>query len=598
MSLKSIFAASDSKASSGSGLSSVFAAAPTQKDISIANQTSQADASRAASDEANSASGLFKNTVSGIWDTVKGFGSGLISAYTNPDEYTKSIEASAPPILRQITMPIVRTFAPITEQLNKDIVSSIILNQPQLYNAFVENLATQKNPTPGQKDAQNAIIDAPTRTPLQIVGDVSQAVLGAYSPEILGEGAGSGLLAAAARNAEVGLTFGLSQAASSGSTDPKELAKIALQGAVGGALIGLATEAVHRGVAKSIPDALAKVPDKTALLNSAPAADALDHITEQPASARFKQTHEEYAQSQGYEPYTAHEDLPTIDMGPKAKDTLPTIKADTPAARKIKGDLTYEPITDELKPLADKAKKATSAKAFVDSVTPEEKTTIKSRAKITGTDAPKVVLQKENAELVKLYRQTHEPIATGSEGTISGLAKHVSDQALKEGFDNSIGKLPEYGVVNMEHQRNMARDLIARNPDLAMQVARGEVASPVPNLLPESVYSAFRVLAKETADREIASKIYHQLSEHSPTTAAARAMGQRIKALDSGIRNDPLDIINEVKEAREKNIEAKTKGTTVAAKKKIAEDIKTAIKKNAPSRQSWEEFIQEVQCKY
>lgn len=654
MSVKNIFSSQGSTKSSGSGLKSVFGAAATPEAVKIANVGQDAAAATTAANEANSVSGLFKNTISDIWDTVKGFGSGIISPYTNPDTYEQGIEQSAPQGLRQITAPVVRTFAPLTEQLNKDIASAIVLNNPKLYDEFTSTIAKQTNPSAATKDAQQGIINATTRTPAQIVGDVTQAVLGAYAPELFGENLGSGFTAAAIKNAQTGFTFGAAQAASSGSTDPKEIANIVLQNTIGGTILGIATEAVHRGVATDVPSAIQKIQDKTTSITTPPAVDALDHIPEVP-STRFKQTHEEYARSQGYEPYVASEELPVINyeakgtkVAPVSKE-LPTIDAGvgmTPEEAKrlaqenyarsqgyepitpdeelpvigfngktknrgaIKrepmlvtkkvdepksiDDYTYEPISEVVQPLVEQAKKVSSVKEFVSTV--EKNITQKQVAAIRASTNVAKAAPTGDA-LVRLYRQAHEPV-TGEETSISGLAKGVSDEALKEGFASSLGKLPEYGVMNMDHQRNMARDLIAKNPDLAMQVARGEVPSPVHNLLPESVYTAFRIMAKESTDREIASKIYHQLSEHSPTTAAARAMGQRIKALDSGIHDDPIDIIQEIKEAREKSVESKVPGTVTIEKKKIATDIKRELKKAAPSRQSWEDFVTELQCKY
>lgn len=56
--------------------------------------------------------------------------------------------------------------------------------------------------------------------------------------------------------------------------------------------------------------------------------------------------HAEYAKSQGYEPITSPEQLPSIQMGSKPKSTLPTIQiGENPRTGKVvSGDYTYEPI--------------------------------------------------------------------------------------------------------------------------------------------------------------------------------------------------------------------------------------------------------------
>lgn len=55
-------------------------------------------------------------------------------------------------------------------------------------------------------------------------------------------------------------------------------------------------------------------------------------------------SHADYAKSQGYEPYTPDDKLPTIKMGPKADNGLPSIQTEAKAGRGVPGDLRYEPI--------------------------------------------------------------------------------------------------------------------------------------------------------------------------------------------------------------------------------------------------------------
>lgn len=76
----------------------------------------------------------------------------------------------------------------------------------------------------------------------QIVGDTAQAVLTAYAPSIFGKeaakladtGVANSFLEGAKHGATTGLMFGASQAASSGSTDPNEIASI-----IGKSILGL-----------------------------------------------------------------------------------------------------------------------------------------------------------------------------------------------------------------------------------------------------------------------------------------------------------------------------------------------------------------------
>lgn len=207
--------------------------------------------------------------------------------------------------------------------------------------------------------------------------------------------------------------------------------------------------------------------------------------------------------------------------------------------------------------------------------------------------ADDLVLAKPESASVPKEVEKITPSKTGGTSE-SGLAAGVKADAIAAGLKDSIGKLPQYGRVDMDEQAKLAKELIDQDPDLAMRVARGEANSPIAHLLPEAVFTALRKIARDTKD----PGLFKRLSEHSNTTEIARVMGQRIKALDSGVREDALDVINQVKDAREATVEKKSSGSITRAKMEIAADIKAEIKKAVSPRQSWDEFIKEVQCKY
>lgn len=539
---------------------------------------------------------LLKSVASSAWNTVKSVGSGIISAYTKPDTYEQSMENSAPAILKPIDMVALRTLAPVTEQFAKDAAGAIVLNNPTLYKDFTDAITSTLPKSAAEQDADAGIENFSNKTPLQVVGDVSSAVFSAVAPDLFGEKLGTGLLPAAIRNASIGFAFGLTQVASSGTKDPATIANMLLQSTIAGTAIGLAGEAVSHGLAKSVPEAVDAMQNKIDTLTApeAPPTSVPEEVT-----AQRTQTHAEYARSQGYEPYVADSELPTIDTGPKAKSGLPEIQiGDEETPIKAPPGLKYEPVEGReapvLKPIAKEAVEAPTEKAFVKKVsatiTPEAEQAVKVR---TNTD---VAAPKEEA-LTKFYQAANK--FTDSEKTVSGLAESVKQDAIKAGIKADLGDLPKYGVMNMDHQAEMAQKLIADDPEYAMKVAKGEVAPPNTDLQAGSVYSTFRVLADKSDDIEAKTEIYRQLAEHSNTTEQARAAGQFIKSLDTGLtHDDPVSIIRDVQEAREQAVEAKSKGTFAETKKEMADDIKTEIKKAVSKRQSWDDFINEIQCKY
>lgn len=360
------------------GAKPVTAASPTKSSflnsVSLPTQTQQQQAIKLNTDteastqatqesnDANSISGMFKNTVAAAGGIVKNFASGIIQQYTNPDQFEQGLENSAPPIAKQVLAPVIRTVAPMIEPTVNNVAASIVLNTPSLYSKFSDEAAKGMFATaPGveptdQAAAGQAILGVTKKSPVQIVGDTVQSVLGAYAPDLFGEsldafaegGARQAITVAMTHGATTGFTFGAAQVASSGTTDPLQAGKILLQSTVGGAVLSLATSMVSHGVASSIPDALAKIKtvdpeaeSKVPFLNPNPTADT------PPAPSTFaNQVHIPEAKTPEYEGYTAKEDLPVIEAGPGAKDEsgLPIIKADAPKTSRVPGDLTIEPV--------------------------------------------------------------------------------------------------------------------------------------------------------------------------------------------------------------------------------------------------------------
>lgn len=516
----------------GSFLSNVVLPSNPAQVQKVATISQEADQAQAASNSANSFGGIFKNTVGSIFNTVKNFGSNLIQSYTQPDQFEQNLEGNVPAVLKPVEAPLLRTFAPMIEPLATDITAAGILNTPQLNDLFTQALQ-DKNASQGEQNAQQSLIAASQKTAPQIVGDTAQAVLGAYAPDVFGEdldafgatGAKQAVAASVGHGAQYGFTYGLAQAASSGSNDPKELAGIVLKSTIGGALLNLATAAVAHGVAKTVPEALstirAKVPESIA--EDVPKAPTDIATTENPAP----------------EPEAPTAVAPAAENEPVANETAPEA---TPA------------------PIADK-------------VAPE------STAALVVSD--------------------EQPNNTANKTSVSGLAQSVKTEAVTAGLDDSIGKLPEYGTMDMKEQARLAKAIIAKDPEFAMKVAKGEVPSPEPKLLPESVFTAFRVMARETDDVEMAADINRQLAEDSATTRLARVRGQQIKALDSGLggtHEDAVSVMQDVKESRQAVVEKKNPGAIAKAKKEISSDITKEIKKGASKRQTWSEFVESISC--
>lgn len=211
-----------------------------------------------------------------------------------------------------------------------------------------------------------------------------------------------------------------------------------------------------------------------------------------------------------------------------------------------------------------------------------------------GTPAPIVPRETAADGLPVQTEAVQKPIGNG-DAIPHGLSRSVERDAIKTELTNSFGDLPTHNQMDMGHQADMAESIMNADPARAMRIAMGKELPPE-GLLAESVYTAMRIRAREAGD----VGTLHRLATESLVPEHATGLGQRIKALDSGLRNDekdPVDLIRDVKKARDAAVEKKT-GKTVSRNTaeevgKIQDDIKAAASKARPT---WEDFVKELSC--
>lgn len=190
--------------------------------------------------------------------------------------------------------------------------------------------------------------------------------------------------------------------------------------------------------------------------------------------------------------------------------------------------------------------------------------------------------------------RTLKPAESTGEKLTSKLASGVEANAVEKKLTDTFGDLPEYNKVNMKEQADFATKLLAEDPEKARRIAMGEEVSPN-HILPESVFTAVENAALKAGDVET----LRDLATKSSLSTEATAMGQRIRALAERDPESPVAKIGEVQKERQKNVEKKLKGKTIKqAKKAEVENIKEHIKKTAPKKQEWADFIKEIQCGY
>lgn len=249
-----------------------------------------------------------------------------------------------------------------------------------------------------------------------------------------------------------------------------------------------------------------------------------------------KVRYQDYLKSQGYEPYTPPSELPTIQMGPKPKPSIPEIQTEPTVVSKSPS-LKYEPVIDETK--------------------------------------------------VK----TSTPIETGVETKPTKLADTLQKESFAKNVKADFGDIPEYRTMNMDAQRKLASDLLDKSPEYVKNILERKAPMPSGDLKIGSLYSEVKSRAIDKGD----VKTILDLSK-SKINELASAYGQEVKAFDAQLEKgiiDPVRAIQDIKRSRQ-SVENKPN-----AKRILNEDIvnmKKEIKAKNPTKGDWEAFIRSIEC--
>lgn len=217
------------------------------------------------------AGGIVRNTIEGLPKAAKDVAGGLVEGYKNPSETEQKIEketlgtGTSPiaTVTKNVIKGFLRTFEPMVEGAGEDIGQAVYAKQ------IASKVESGEYPPEVITDLSAIQKSAP-----QIVGDVMNAVLGAYTPELFTDAKAAvsaktaleSLKTTIAHGTGAGLLFGVAGALASGSTDPVTIAQIVSTNIAAGAILGLITTGVLKAP-KAIVD---KAKEVVALHDSLP----------------------------------------------------------------------------------------------------------------------------------------------------------------------------------------------------------------------------------------------------------------------------------------------------------------------------------------
>lgn len=338
----------------------------------------------------------------------------------------------------------------------------------------------------------------------------------------------------------------------------QDVGSFASQIVLGGKLAEGMSDAINRG--ETITSEVAKTI----------AVQSTDEATKVPISTTASR-HAEYAQKQGYEPYTPPEQLPTIQTGSldTAKDVLPTIQVgeSVKVTKMPNGKFTYEPIDQ-----SGQSKVPTQQTGFLGDNSTAEKPTDTSISSDTTPLPPR-------------------------EPGVTKTASDINQNLVKQGFDAlPAEQQAKYTPQSYKDIATKVASMLDSNPDEVKEMAKGNV--PIPkDINPEILFNA--VEAKAMSENDVQTLRDLANSNVSKTSEAGQTLGAH------GFNDNPnsaIEGIKEVQNAREEYASKNAGEDVIKAKSKIVEtegkNLDSEIKKTAPTAKTWSDFIEQLKCNY
>lgn len=220
----------------------------------------------------------------------------------------------------------------------------------------------------------------------------------------------------------------------------------------------------------------------------------------------------------------------------------------------------------------------------------EDKKTIETKEVIEENKAPAVQTEdKKPAEQLK-------PVESEGKVKTSRLAERVME-TLGNATEADMASLPTYKEMNIKSSVQKASEIVTKDTYKALNMLQGK--EPLPEGVNEgTMFLALTQYAKLTGDSELGLEISKMAANEA--SLSFTAMGQNIRALADFNKDNPVNMIMKVEEARKKEVMKKiVKGKNLnTIKKNIVAKGKSKIenKIKIPKMKQLEDFINSIEC--
>lgn len=211
-------------------------------------------------------------------------------------------------------------------------------------------------------------------------------------------------------------------------------------------------------------------------------------------------------------------------------------------------------------------------------------------AKLTFKDVPESqVAQVPGKPQVFKIREEGETVSTPPAGdTVSGNARRIEAKAVEKKLTDKFEDLPEYKAINMKEQADEAINLVNNDRKLAEEIIAGKANAPG-NLRAQSVHQALEEIATKNGDVDLLQKL-----ARSPINTELSKSAQNLRIAAERDPYSAVENIRQVRDARAKMSETRTKTTVKKETAKIKKQVEAATPKQ--KKEDWASFAESLVC--
>jgi hypothetical protein len=174
--------------------------------------------------------------------------------------------------------------------------------------------------------------------------------------------------------------------------------------------------------------------------------------------------------------------------------------------------------------------------------------------------------------------------------TPSKVAKSIEAKSVEEKLTKGFGDVAGYEKITIKDQAQKTTKLLDEEFDNAVKMIKGEI--PVKEgIKPEMLIKTMEDYAQAKGDVNLLREL-----AKSPLVSETSAHAQALRILAE--RNPESALVNIQKIAKERatSFERKSGKSVDKATKEITEEIKVKAKQKIPTKQDWDNFINEIKC--